>query len=449
MKWPPSRDTVPGNALDGALRSVAAGRALARARAVRALEDYAAAAQANLTALQQRTPLAADPLALLWGRTLAVEARRLVDLSAQLGALEQRLAATPPPRAWWAALWPALDGAGARAASGSHRRARLGGPFSAAAVAAIVVVAIGFAAFAGRDAASANTRTASVLAPAVALDPPAAPAAAVAARPALPAVAAPPVDSVLAHARVVALYGHPGAPATGALGKYTPEQAAQEVLRLAGEQQAADGRLALGALHMTVGVAQAQPTADGTYLARLTPLEIEPYMEVARRHGLLLILDIQLGWADPLTEVQALEPFLAEPFVHVALDPEFATGHQRVAPGTSIGSLDATAVNAVQDYLAGLVRRLALPHKLLVLHQFRDDMLTGTAEYRVTPGVDVVIDMDGFGPPASKIDAYEQYALAPYAAYPAIKLFFDWDAPLLTRDELAELAQPPALVIYQ
>ena len=51
--------------------------------------------------------------------------------------------------------------------------------------------------------------------------------------------------------------------------------------------------------------------------------------------------------------------------------------------------------------------------------------------------------------PTSKLTKYEWYALAPYAERAAIKLFYDWDAPLLTPERVQALERPPDLVIYQ
>ncbi len=144
-----------------------------------------------------------------------------------------------------------------------------------------------------------------------------------------------------------------------------------------------------------------------------------------------------------------MEPLLRLPFVHLALDPEFATKGSGVAPGQDIGTLDASAINAVQTYLGDLVRREGLPRKILMVHQFRGDMIGNADQLGFDRDVSVVVDMDGFGPPGVKLDAYRQFALAPYAAHPAIKLFFDWDEPMLTPQDLAGLDQPPEIVIYQ
>ncbi len=261
--------------------------------------------------------------------------------------------------------------------------------------------------------------------------------------------------SVFAKTRVVSIYGHPGVPTMGALGTYpSAEAAATAVDDLVRQYQALDvaaGRDTrdIGALHLIVSVAQADAGWDGTYLGRMTLTEIRPWVEVTRAHGQLLFLDVQVGWADPVAEVQRLEPLLREAHVHVALDPEFATRAKGWAPGEAIGFLTSTEVNAVQRYLLDLSVRAATTSKVLVLHQFRTDMLFEPERIDRIEGVDVVIDMDGWGPPGQKLDGYNAFALAPYSEYAAFKLFYHWDVPLLTPAQVMALRHPPDYLIYQ
>jgi len=254
---------------------------------------------------------------------------------------------------------------------------------------------------------------------------------------------------VLERAQVVALYGYPGFPSMGELGKYTPDEAAADVQRRAWVYDALNGeRGAIGALHVVVSVAQPVPMADGSYLNYLDYAVIAEYVEAARRYGLLLILDTQLGMADPVEEARRLERFLVEPFVQLALDPEFAMRAKGGVPGKVIGSVDAGEVNAVQAYLAGLVRERGLPSKLLVVHQFREDMLTHGAAWEDVPEVQRVINVDGWGDTRTKLETYGAFATASYAAYAGIKLFEGWDAPMLTPAEVLRLLRRPDFVVY-
>ena len=290
---------------------------------------------------------------------------------------------------------------------------------------------------------------------------PAAPAAAAATTPVTPPAATIPGaqvtrpggplhPSVFERAQVVSFYGYPGVGVMGELGLHTPAGAAEAIKLLAAEYDALNGpREVMPALHLIVAVAQRHPGNDGLYLQRMADDLLNEYVEAAREAGILLFVDVQIGWSDTLTEVKILEDVLREPFVHLALDPEFATRSKGTAPGVSIGTLGSADLNAVQHYLAGLVREHDLPPKVLVVHQFLNSMLTGVDAYDDVPEVEVTIDMDGWGNPYVKLTKYDLYAVSDYSERAAIKLFYHWDVPLLTPARLLSLDNPPDLVIYQ
>ena len=263
-------------------------------------------------------------------------------------------------------------------------------------------------------------------------------------------VPAVPARALYTEVQAIALYGAPNTPIMGALGQYTPDDAARAVVRLAAEWDAINGdRGAIGVLHLITAVAQPHPMRDGSYLLRLGPESIGEYVEAARAHGVLLILDVQVGMAEPLAEAQRLEPFLREPFVHLALDPEFATQRYRRAPGSVIGTLDVTEIRPVQAYLARIAVDHNLPPKILVLHQFTPKMLVDLDALEASPDVDVVVDMDGFGGKPEKLGGYNRYARAAYSEYAGFKLFFHWDTPVFTASELMALESPPRYIVYQ
>lgn len=269
-------------------------------------------------------------------------------------------------------------------------------------------------------------------------------------RPVAPAEIAPvePPESALATHQVVSYYGYPEVGVMGELGLHDPVTAAERVRQLAAEYDALNGsRDTVGALHLIVDVAQAGPTDDGLYLDKMPKQQIAEYVEVARDFGILLFLDLQIGWSDPLEDTKRLEWFLREPFVHLALDPEFATQRFGYAPGQVIGALDADEVNGVQAYLADLVAGAGIPPKLLVLHQFKPRMLIEPERFDDVPEVEITIDMDGFGGAGAKISGFERYARADYAERSAFKLFYHWDLPVLSIQQIVDLDVD--YVIYQ
>ena len=259
-----------------------------------------------------------------------------------------------------------------------------------------------------------------------------------------------PVTLAPQRAQVVAFYGHPGVPAMGVLGHGTPAEVAEEVAEWAGRYDRLNGpRGAIGAYHLITGVAQANPTSDGLWLYRLSHDRIAEYVEAAREHGMLLFLDTQIGWSDPLTEVKLLESFLREPFVHIALDPEFATEPLSVRPGLAIGGITGGQVNEVLRYLSALVDEEGLPDKILMVHQFTGRMLHDRDAIERHGGVELSIDMDGIGTPRAKLNGYRLFALSEPSQLPAFKLFFKQDRPVMSPEEVQALDRVPDLIIYQ
>jgi hypothetical protein len=260
-----------------------------------------------------------------------------------------------------------------------------------------------------------------------------------------------PAGSYLDGAMVVSLYGYPGVCTMGELGCHSPDRSIGAVQRLADRYDDLNGaQNVIPAIHLIVDVAQPTPRADGSYLGRMSLERVAEWVELARNHGLLLFLDLQIGWTEPIDSVRRYEQFLDEPFVHIAIDPEFATRSKNAAPGEVVGVVTASQVNAVQRYLAGLVREHQIPPKLFVVHQFRTSMLINPEQFASVSEVVLSIDMDGVGKNFIKLDGYWRYANADYSETPSFKLFLQRDLPqVLTPEQVLDLAVPPSYVIYQ
>lgn len=258
-----------------------------------------------------------------------------------------------------------------------------------------------------------------------------------------------PARSLLSGAQIVAFYGNPLSPEMGILGQHDPGTLA-ELLRAHRDRiDEQNGPLgAIGAFELVVAVAQPSPGREGLYLQRLDPVIIEEYAQLAQRHGFLLVLDLQIGRSDVASEIAPLIPFLRRPGVHLALDPEFAVGPDGI-PGERIGALSAQEIGAAQWVLSRLVAEGLPERKVLIVHQFREDMIEDPDSLRHLPGVDLVIDMDGFGPGHVKRAQYEAFGGAAHAPFAGIKLFLEHDPGLLTETDLLNLAPRPALVVYQ
>jgi hypothetical protein len=233
------------------------------------------------------------------------------------------------------------------------------------------------------------------------------------------------------------------------LGEGSFEEVASWVEARAETYDALNGGLdAVPALHFVYGVAQPQPGRDGLYLQYAGAADLEAAIEVTRERGMLLFIDLQIGRSSVAAEVAKVLPYLRQPHVHLALDPEFALAAPDV-PGERIGGISGRDINEAQSMLQDVLRGARLPAKLLVVHQFLDTMITDADAITPHEGVELVIDMDGFGPAEIKRVKYERYASQAYAQRPAIKLFFQHDPDLMSEADVAGLSPMPSVVIYQ
>jgi hypothetical protein len=268
------------------------------------------------------------------------------------------------------------------------------------------------------------------------------------------AVAAPPAPPALprggrsifpAH-RVVAYYGAPQSRELGALGIGSPRGAARRLARQA-KPYASERRPVLPALELITVIANADAGEDGMYRSRQRDAVIRRYLRAARRAKALLLLDIQPGRSDFFTETTRLEKWLKEPDVSLALDPEWRVQEGQV-PGQVIGHVSAREVNATSAWLAQLVAKHDLPEKLLVIHQFTDDMVP---EQQLKPreGIATVLNVDGFGNQAVKKSKYRDFTRQAPDAYHGFKLFYEEDTDMMRPRQVLRLRPKPFLVVYE
>ncbi len=247
--------------------------------------------------------------------------------------------------------------------------------------------------------------------------------------------------------RVVAYYGVGITPFLGVLGEGTPEEATQSVVAAAAAFAELDPRPTLPAFEFIATVAQADPGADGSYSFARPKDEIRTYLEAIRTVGGIMVLDFQPGRADFLDQIRQYEDLLREPDVHLALDPEWSMRADGV-PGRVIGSTDAETVNEILDYVQGLVIRHGLPQKMVLVHQFRSDMIKNRADIVDPEGVAVLFHVDGQGPVESKYATYNALSVDP-PFFNGFKLFFDEDSRVLTPEEVLAMEPAPLFVSYQ
>jgi hypothetical protein len=233
--------------------------------------------------------------------------------------------------------------------------------------------------------------------------------------------------SLLPEHRIIAYYGNPRSTRMGIMGQVPPDSMLPRLEKVAMEWALADPeRKVMPALHLIATVAQGAPGAGKKYRLRMGDSLINTVASWAEERGWIVFLDIQIGHSTVAAELEPLIPFLQRPYVHLALDPEFAMKNGGL-PGRRIGTLDAKDVNHAVDVLAEVVTEHKLPPKVLVVHRFTRKMLTNTDSIRLDPRVQVVIQMDGFGAPAHKQDAYRLWISPHPVQYTGFKLFYKND----------------------
>jgi hypothetical protein len=247
--------------------------------------------------------------------------------------------------------------------------------------------------------------------------------------------------------RIVAFYGAPQAASLGALGIGTPAQAGRRLLRQA-RPYARKTRPVLPAMELLATIANRDPGADGLYITRQPASVINRYLRAARRIDALLILDIQPGRAGFLTETRRLERWLRQPDVGLALDPEWHVAEGQV-PGQVIGSVDAGVVDQVSQELARIVREERLPEKLLLVHQFTENMITNKQRLQRHPGIALTINVDGFGDRPNKVSKYEAFTSEAVRFNDGFKLFYEEDTNLMKPSSVLALRPPPDVVVYE
>ena len=246
--------------------------------------------------------------------------------------------------------------------------------------------------------------------------------------------------------RVVAFYGAPQDEELGALGIGTPDAAARRLLRQARAYER-PGRPVQPALELIAAIANADPGEDGMYRTQQPPAVIDRYLRAARRHGMLLLLDIQPGRADFFTEATYLQKWLEQPDVGLALDPEWRVGPGEV-PGQVIGSVDPREVNATSAWLEQLIVRHDLPQKLFLIHQFTNDMVDDT-QVKERPGLAIVLNADGFGTHSVKRAKYHAFSGGAPRFHHGFKLFYEEDVGLMTPRQVLQLRPAPDVVEYE
>ena len=250
--------------------------------------------------------------------------------------------------------------------------------------------------------------------------------------------------------RLVALYGHPGSGALGVLGAQDLPASIARAKQLAETYAPMSTVPVVPTFEIIATVADAAAGSDGNYSGESSVASLLPWVQQATAAGLYVVLDLQPGSANVLSQAKLYTSLLAMPDVGLAIDPEWA-----LAPGQhplgQIGSLTSAQINAVGAWLEQLTASKHLPQKLLVLHQFRLSMIGDEAALKTNYNdLAVLIHMDGEGSTPSKIATWTAVTHAAPKGMPfGWKNFYKEDHPTMTPEQTMAQKPTPVMISYQ
>jgi outer membrane murein-binding lipoprotein Lpp len=252
--------------------------------------------------------------------------------------------------------------------------------------------------------------------------------------------------AIMPQKRILAYYGNPHSKKMGILGEYPKDEMLRRLDQqaVAWVEQDSAKTPVQKALHLVAISAQGAPGKDGKYRMRMSDKTITKVIRWAAEHNAICFLDIQVGLAPLGPEMEFLEPYLKLPYVHLGIDPEFSmkTGAR---PGTKIGTFDAADINQAVQFVSRVVRENKLPPKVLVVHRFTNRMVTNYKNIKLDPNVQIVMNMDGWGPPSLKRDTYHDYIQTQPVQFTGFKLFYHNDmkkVDLRSKHKVPHLMEP-------
>jgi len=254
--------------------------------------------------------------------------------------------------------------------------------------------------------------------------------------------------------RIVAFYGNLFSKKMGILGEIPKGPMLAKLKSEVAKWQKADPSVpVIPALHYVAVTAQGAPQKDNMYRYRMPFKQIDTILSWAKEINGQVFVDIQVAHSNVKTEVPLLEPYLKMANVHLGIDPEFSLKNGEI-PGSKIGTFNPDDINSAIDFLADLVRKNNLPPKILVVHRFTQGMVTGFEQIKKVPEVQIVIDMDGWGPKFLKRSTYLRYIKKEPVQFTGFKLFYHNDtktgaSQFYTPQELLEFTPKPIYIQYQ
>lgn len=253
--------------------------------------------------------------------------------------------------------------------------------------------------------------------------------------------------------RMIALYGHPGAPVLGMMGEQPPAEAVERVQKLVAQyRQHLPGETVIGAFEIITTIASGAAGDDGNYSILSSFERVLPYIEAAEANDIYVVLDLQPGRSTFLEQAKRYEDLLKRPWVGLALDPEWRLLTPSARHLKQIGQVGIDEVNEVSAWLSDLVRANNLPPKVLTLHQFQPRMIVERERLDTSRDeVQHMVHVDGLGGQGAKQATWARIKEdLPAGVFLGWKNFEDEDLPMLTPQQTVEQVEPlPHFISYQ
>ena len=249
--------------------------------------------------------------------------------------------------------------------------------------------------------------------------------------------------------RYVALYGTPGTPALGVLGEQDTPATIARAQQTAAPYDALTDDTVIPTLEIIATIASAGPEPDNSYSRPRSIEDLRPLVEAAGEAGQAVVIDLQPGRTDFVTQAQQFAELLEYPHVGLALDPEW-----RLAPDQvhlrQIGSVGIDEVNATAAWLAQFTRDRQLPQKMFLLHQFSLRMITDRERLDTSHDeLAMIIHADGQGSQPAKAGTWQTLHQGAPDVHWGWKNFHDEDTPMLDPAQTYAVQPVPDLVTYQ
>jgi hypothetical protein len=213
----------------------------------------------------------------------------------------------------------------------------------------------------------------------------------------------------------------------GVIGEYPEQQMLGMLDSTVAQWKAADPATPIvPAIHLVSSSRRARPARRQVAPPRGRGDDREDVRWAKSRNG-VLFLDIQAGHSTLREELPPLLKYLERPDVHLGVDPEFHMHHDKEGCG-----------RARRSGRCGERHQLRHPDARPLVTEKRSRRRCSSctasradgprrADIRPTKNVQVVMHMDGWGPPWLKFDSYHHYVVNEPVQFTGFKLFYHND----------------------